>query len=290
MFSKIIYLLTESIKGFYRAKLPAFISSLTIAVTLIVFSIALFSYTNLIGYSYAFKKQYQINVFFDFDLNQEECLELFNKVLLIDGIESGEFITKSKALAIYKNLFNEDIEKELDENPLPMSAVLDISSEKHRTPQAMDNLSKTIRRIEGVHQVSYPEQIVRRVDKIVKNSISISIFAGIVIFIFSTVLVSNTIRLIIYAKQSSIETLHLLGASELFIKIPFLIEGVLQGFIGSLISLGVLSLLLSLANYLLSSFLESNLMIPTSVILGNIFMGLILGLVGSYRSITKHLQ
>ena len=87
MMTKLLFLLSESFRALFRAKLPAAISSITIAIALVIFSLAYFSYVNLLGYSYKFKSKYRIEVFFHNDLAADDARELFNAILISDGIE-----------------------------------------------------------------------------------------------------------------------------------------------------------------------------------------------------------
>ena len=112
---------------------------------------------------------------------------------------------------------------------------------------------------------------------------------GITIFIIAVILVSNTIRLIIHTKQETIETLHLLGATNSFIRFPLVIEGVFQGLIGIGLSLLTLYMLSSFQKYLLEPLIHLPLIRPSNLIIYNIIFGLILALIGSYRGISKYL-
>ena len=109
------------------------------------------------------------------------------------------------------------------------------------------------------------------------------------IFIIAVILISNTIRLIIHSRQDAIETLHLLGASNSFIRFPFVAEGIIQGIIGSGFSLLILYLLRSLQIYLLGPLMKLPLVEPANFIVYNVILGLMLALIGSYRGISKYL-
>ena len=111
----------------------------------------------------------------------------------------------------------------------------------------------------------------------------------IAIFIVAIILVSNTIRLIIHAKQEAIETMHLLGATNSFIRFPFVIEGIIQGLLGAGFSLLILYLFRSLQQYLLEPLIKLPFVEPANLIVYNIILGLILALIGSYRGISKYL-
>ena len=288
MITKLIFLLSESFRALFRAKLPAAISSITIAITLVIFSLAYFTYVNLLGYSYKFKSKYRIEVFFQSDLNTNDARDLFNTILISDGIEQGEFINKEKAADLFQSYFHEDIIDIIGENPLPMGGQYDINTD-YRNSEQMSRMVRDIRRLEGVDVASFQQGVISRVDSIVENILWVSIVFGITILIIAFILISNTIRLIIHARQEAIETMHLLGATNSFIRFPFVAEGIIQGLIGAGFSLLILYLLRSLQSYLLEPLVKLPLVEPTNLIAYNIIFGLMLALIGSYQGISKYL-
>ena len=288
MITKLIFLLAESFRALFRAKLPAAISSITIAITLVIFSLAYFTYVNLLGYSYKFKSKYRIEVFFQSDLNADEARDLFNTILISDGIEQGEFINKEKAADLFKLYFHEDIIDIIGENPLPMGGRYDINVD-YQNSEEMSSMVRDIRRLAGVDVASFQHGVISRVDSIVENILWVSMVLGMIIFIISLILISNTIRLIIHSRQDAIETLHLLGASNSFIRFPFVAEGIIQGLIGAGFSLWILYLLRSLQSYLLEPLVKLPLVEPANLITYNVILGLMLALIGSFRGISKYL-
>ena len=151
----------------------------------------------------------------------------------------------------------------------------------------MGNIVNSIRKLNGVDEILYQSGIVSKVDRIIQNSIGVFVILGFFILLISITLVSNTIRLIVHSKKEDIITLNLLGATETFIKVPFLFEGLLQGFFGSLISIIISYILYTIQIYILDSFINFNPIVSYYILPGNIVLGLILGLIGSYRGITK---
>ncbi len=288
MITKLLFLLSESFRALFRAKLPAAISSITIGIALVIFSLAYFTYVNLLGYSYKFKSKYRIEVFFQSDLNADKARDLFNTILISDGIEQGEFINKEKAAELFKSYFHEDINEIIGENPLPMGGRYDIAVD-YRNSTQMRSMVLDIRSLEGVDVASFQQGVISRVDSIVENILGVSMALGIAIFIIAVTLVSNTIRLIIHARQEAIETMHLLGATNSFIRFPFVVEGIIQGILGAGFSLLILYLLRSLQSYLLEPLVNLPLVEPANLIAYNIIFGLILALIGSYRGISKYL-
>ncbi len=288
MFAKLIFLLAESFRALFRAKLHAIISSITIGIALVIFSLAYYSYLNLLGFSYEFKSKYRIEVFFESNLELDEARDLFNTILIIEGIEQGEFIDKGKAATLFKSYFKEDIYEVIGDNPLPMGGRFDIN-EDYRNFYKMEAIVKQIRYLSGVDVASFQQGIISRVDRIVENILGASMLMGLVIFFIAVILVSNTIRLIIHAKQDAIETMHLLGATNSFIRFPFVIEGIIQGLLGAIFSLSILYLLRSLQLYLLEPIVKISIIEPPNLVIYNIIFGLMLALIGSYRGISKYL-
>ena len=288
MITKILFLLSESIRELLRTKLHVAISSLTIGISLVIFSLAYFTYENLLGYSHQFKSKYRVEVFFYNDLDINKGRDLFNTILIIDGIEQGEFINKEKASKLFTSFFHENIEDIIGENPLPMGGRFDIAKD-YRNADEMQRIVQQIRRIEGVDAASFQQGVISRVDSVIENILGLSMVVGITIFIVSVVQVSNTIRLIIHTKQETIETLHLLGATNSFIRFPLVVEGIIQGLLGAGFSLLTLYLLSSFQEYLLEPMIRLPLVRPENFIMYNLIFGLLLALIGSYRGISKYL-
>ena len=221
-------------------------------------------------------------------MNADEARDLFNTILISDGIEQGEFINKEKAADLFKSYFHEDINEIIGENPLPMGGRYDIAVD-YRNSTQMRSMVLEIRRLEGVDVASFQQGVISRVDSIVENILGVSMAMGVAIFIIAVILVSNTIRLIIHARQEAIKTMHLLGATNSFIRFPFVVEGIIQGILGAGFSLLILYLLRSLQSYLLEPLVNLPLVEPANLIAYNIIFGLILALIGSYRGISKYL-
>ena len=288
MFSKIFFLFSESFRGLYRTKLPALISSITIAISLIILSAAIFSYYNFIGLTKNIKSEFAIETFFDQDISIEDATNLYNKILLIEGIEQGEFIDKDKAASIFKKYFNENIENMIGENPLPMGANYIVSTNARTNAQVKDIVIR-IKRLNGVEDVLFQGETIKKINKIVEITLSISFIIGFFILGISIILVSNTITLIVYSRRRTIEILQLLGATSSFIKFPFFVEGILQGFFGSIMSILFLVVLNSFQIYFMESITSSHLVTPSIIVPLNIVLGLILGIIGSYRGLFNQL-
>ncbi len=282
--NKVIYLFSEGFKALFRSFIPSIISSLTIGISLLVLSVSYFLYINLESFTSDFKNEYKIEVFFNEGIDLENSLNIFNEILLIDGVEDGVFIDKETASDIFKQEFNEDVNNIIGQNPLPMGGIYGIS-DNFRTYELMTEISSKIKYLQGVDDAIFPEQAIVKFDRSVRNLLSFSFLIGLFIIIVSYFFVSNTILLVIHSKKDEIRILKLLGANDIFIKSPYMINGILVGVLGSFISLIMLYLLDSISIYLILPYYDFSLANYNFIILLNIFFGSFLGLISSSRSI-----
>ena len=286
--TKFIFLLSESFRGLYRAKIPTIISSITIAISLMILSIAIFSYYNFIGFGKNIKSEFTMKVFFNQDISIKDANDLYTNIFFIDGIDQGEFIDKEKASSIFTKYFNEDVEDVVGENPLPMGANYTILEDFRNLRQAKI-IQTEIEKNHGIDEVIFERETIEKINNIIEIILSIGFFIGIFILWISVILVSNTITLIIYSKQKTIEILKLLGATNSFIRFPFIMEGVFQGILGSILSIIILYFLNSFQIYFLDSLINKHMLVPSIIIPCNIAMGILLGIIGSYRALLKRL-
>ena len=289
MINKFIFLLQESFISIVRTKVPSIVASLAIAVSLLVLSVAYCLFVSFENLTLKFKDRYTVEVFFLEEIQENAAIKEFNRVLLFDGIEEGIFIDKIQAANIFKEEFDEDILNILGSNPLPFSAIYTIA-EPHRDYSSIKKITKKIESLNSVDAAVYEKDAIIKFDKLIKNIIAfifgISFFIVLVVIFF----VSNTILLVIYSKKEDIEICKLLGASNLFVKIPYLIDGVIYGIVGAIVSITLLYLLYGLADYFLSSMLKIKDYDVIKIILLNFSAGIFLGLLGSSKALASYVK
>ncbi len=142
----------------------------------------------------------------------------------------------------------------------------------------------------GVTDVAYRGELVRILERYIQFAVYGGLLIGVVTLMGAIFLVSNTIKLSIYAKRETIEILYLLGATRKFIRFPFLVEGALQGLLGGALAVGVVVGLLDVMNYILEQFVLYRVIRPPYLATGIVIMGIALGTVGCSRSIRKFLS
>ena len=289
MISKIKFIIAESFRGFFYAWTPALLSCITIGISLFVTTISFFSYFLFITYTDTVTRDYELNVFFKESTSLESAEKSFNEILLLSSIKDGEFINKNKSAEKFKMYFSSNIEDLLGENPLPYSAQFNIS-QSNRNIDSLLIISENLKSMNSVDIVKYDKEILIRFENIINKLMTAFSIIGISIVIISIILVSNTTRLMIHSKKESINILSLLGATNLFIRVPFLIEGVAQGLFGALMSIAFLYFLKILMEYIFVPLILVNDYNFQLIVLLNLILGIIFGLIGSKRAISKYLS
>ena len=289
MINKFIFLLQESLISIVRTKVPSIVASLAIAVSLLVLSVAYCLFVSFENLTLKFKDRYSVEVFFLEEIQENDAIREFNRILLFDGIEEGIFIDKTQAANIFKREFDEDILNILGSNPLPFSAIYTIS-ESYRDYSSIKEITKKIELLAPVDAAVYEKDAIIKFDNLIKNIIAfifaISFFIVLVVIFF----VSNTILLVIYSKKEDIEICKLLGASNLFVKIPYLIEGIIYGIVGAIVSVALLYLLYGLTDYFLSPIIRINNYDFIKIIILNFSAGIFLGLLGSSKALASYVR
>lgn len=283
------YTMRESLSGFTRTKLSTAISIITIGISLLLLGVFAVITINASRFIEALRAKVEMEAFLQEPINREEIGELINKVSVVEGVDSLVFISKDVASQIFKEEFGEDIKKVLDFNPLPPSLKIFIKP-AYRNTEAVEKIYNELAGLKGIDQVVYRKELLVLIDKRTKTINNVTLGLGILISISAILLVSNTIRLAIYAKRKLIRTMELVGATYAFIRLPFLVEGVIQGILGGLLASVLLYGVLEYTARLLASDFSSYIHMPISFYLVVIAAGTLLGLVGAVISIVRFMR
>ncbi len=193
----------------------------------------LFSF-NLQQFVEKFGRELAVVVYLKKDVSQEKIPSLYKRINALDGVESVEFISSEDA---YRELqaFLKD-EKEILEGVDPLFLPPSFQVEINRAVFNIDKVKKIAEIMSQwpeVAKVQYGQEWVDRLEAISQVTRNIVIIAGVLLLLTATFVVSNTIKLTVYARQEEIEIMRLVGATNGFIQGPFLIEAFFQGFIGA---------------------------------------------------------
>jgi cell division transport system permease protein len=288
MIDKLAFLLAEGLKNLWRHKLTALSSIFSIFITMFLVGslfIALRNSHHLIEY---LRTKYKIEVFFDDQITDEQARELTATIRTFPGVRATTLITKKDALRIFQDQFGEDIIAMLGYNPLPASCVVNIVRVGEE-PIDMEPLIRQIKALKGVDQVNYQGRLIRRIETLYQQALRWGTIGTILVLLLTVVILSNTIKLTVYAKRDLIKAMRLIGATNLFIKTPFLLESLFQGVIGAALAYLVIIALVRGGNVYLQRLLSFQIQLDPYLAFILIGVAVVISLLGGNRAVTKFL-
>ena len=287
---KIIFLFSEGLKNLWRHKLTAFTAIFTTFLTLIVAGSLIIASENTNKVIEYLRDKYKIEVFFKKDVSDKRLGEIIKEFKMIRGVSSITIITKGDAEKIFKSQFGEDILEILGYNPLPASCVLNVVK-KQANRLNIRPIIDQLRKFPEVDEVSYQGRLISRIESYYEKFVKLMTGLLILVLVVSVFIISNTVRLTIYAKKELIQSLQLIGATNVFVKAPFIIEGVFHGLIGAALASLLLISGLNFGSKIIYSVaeiqLEYNALFLVSL-LG--LIGILISFIGSSRAISRFLK
>lgn len=268
-----------------------------IAITLIVVSFSIIISYNVENFTESIRKDVTMVIFLDSDTTEEETSQIEQAIRNTNNVESLKFKSKQESAeetAENNEVFATIIDSWTDEtNPLLDSFELKVKD--------VDNIKETaevIKAIDKVNTVNYGEDIVDQLITVFNVIKRVCIGAVIALIIVTAFLIANTIKLAIYSRKREIEIMRLVGASNISIKIPFIVEGLFLGLIGSIIPIiitiyGYSSLYNFFDGRLFSSTLARLIEPNPFVYLASLLLmiiGILVGMFGSWRAVKKYLK
>ncbi len=282
--SKVIYLFREGIRNLWRHKLTTFTTIGSVFFSLLIIGIFIIVRQNshqLIDY---IRSKYKIEVFFEDHVTNEDAQQIVDQIKKLDGVQSIAIVTKEDALKIYQEQFDENLIDIFGYNPLPNSAVVNI--EKYgNTEVEVEPLITNLWEIPNVEDVVYEGTLIKRVEYFYKTIIKIVTYISIGLLVITIIVISNTVKLSVYAKQDLIQNLKSIGATKMFIKTPFIIEGILDGILGSLLAIIVLLIAARSGNTYIADLLSFKILFNIYGMVWLMVIAILIGLIGSYRGI-----
>ena len=288
MIDRFLYLVSEGIRSLWRTKTTALatISAIGIAASFVVFSAVVGE--NISGIIQIARGQYEFQVFFSEDVDNIRAAELVDQIGAIEGIKFASLITKEEAADIFQREFGENIFDLLEKNPLPPGSVLKLKEAKDGRID-VNPIIKQIELVECLDEVRYQGRLISLIERYYEGFFAAVTALAATILFGTVILISNTIRLSIYARRDLIRILKLVGATDRFVRFPFMIEGILEGFFGSLIAAAVSYGFVEGSNYFLSLFTQYRLVWQFQIVALLVGVIVFFSFVGSMRAVRKFL-
>ena len=237
------HLLEEVLLSLRRGGWGVMASLGAITVAFLVVGIFLLLTLNLSALFSQWAEDFHVIAFLQDEITPDQ-LALLKKRL--DGelaVREVRYVSKEEALTHFRHQLRgqESLLEGLQRNPLPASFQLKIRKE-YQTAVALRQLAAFLKRLEGVEDVLYGQEWIERLSTIVQVMKILAAVIGGILAIASLFIVANTIRLAVYARADEIEIMRLVGATRMYVHLPFIFEGILQGGIGAAFALGLLYL------------------------------------------------
>ncbi len=286
------FFVTEAWIGMRRSSLMTFISMGTITVCLIIFGMFLLMVLNFNNLANFVASKLEIRVFLNEGLTPREIDEFQVKLAGQPDVKDVQFVPKEQAWETFKTQFkNVDLSDLVQRNPLPnmFRVILKNNAQITHTTAYIEKLNYY------VDTVSYGGEIAQRIEMFARYS-KIGGLLVVILLGFSTLLIiMNTIRLTVIARQEEITIMGLVGATPAFIKWPFIIEGLIIGLVGSGASICVLRLAYEMIG---KKFQEHVPFFPlvfdptplNGVYIIILFSGVLLGILGAYIAVSRSLK
>ena len=287
------YFVREVIHSLRRNNWMSVASIGTVAVSLFIFGMFLMLVMNMNKMVDAMESQVQIKVYLEDDFSRDDARDLEVDLKKMQGVEKVTFVPKEEAMEKFKERLGDQktLLDALDEtNPLPDSFEVMVLQ-----PEMVKTAAENIEKFEGVNSAKYGQDVMEHLFDITRL-IRIFGFALMMVLALATLfIISNTIRLTVFARRKEIAIMKYVGATDWFIRWPFVLEGIVMGFLGSLIASVVLRFTYSGITAKIYDTLAFFPLIPEEPFLNYVTMivvigGMIMGAIGSTVSIKRFLK
>lgn len=269
----------------------------TIALAFLILSLSLLIYVNLERVTESWSDRVQVTAYFDRDLTATEIAAISKKIRAISGTADVSYVSREEAMRrFYARLKGqESVLEGVTPEILPSSLEIRLAGDSRDSDSVTAYVSR-LKQIPEIQEVQYGEEWVKRFNDFMTLLRLSGALVGGFIVIAVVFIVANTIKLTIYSRKDELELMGLVGATRLFIKVPFLIEGMVQGVGGAALALLILSGLylafLHNADILFSfSSVGSGLVfLPLPYLAAILLGGAALGFLGSLASLKRFIS
>ncbi len=293
--------IASAVKSIFRNFSLSIASIICTTITLTIVSLAILASANVNNFTKDLESTLTVIAYVDKDATEEEINIIKSKILEIRNIKSDELIFKDK-----ETIRKETMEKSNENSTI--YAIMNTLTEENNflrpeffiSVKDVNNLeatAKSLKSIENIVEVQYSESVVEKMVptfEVIKK-VTIAIIVGLVCV--TVFLICNTIKLTIFARKNEIDIMRLVGTSNFVIKLPFVIEGLFLGIIGSLIPIivtiwGYIIAYDKLEGFFLTNFIKMIEPLPFTLYVSGILVliGGLVGMFGSYFTVRRHLK
>lgn len=208
---------------------------ISISLVLLLVGVAALLVVNARSVSDYFKENMQVSVLMKQEVDDDEAMEYVAELDAMPFIKSSKFVSREQGTKEMAELLGEDFLKVFETAPIPVSIEVTLKADYVST-DSLEVVKKEIRRSGIVDEVVYQQSLVEKLNTNLKKiSVVLGVFIALLLFI-SFVLINNTVRLNVFSRRFTIHTMKLVGATKSFIRAPFMVQAVFQGFFSALLA------------------------------------------------------
>jgi cell division transport system permease protein len=281
------YLARESFAGFHRRKLTTGVTILIMGASLLVLAVLTLATLNLGYLLETARESIDIRVFLKDSATLEEIATLQPRLVIIPGVEKVNYVSPETALNEFRNDLGADSEilDLLPDNPLPASYHVVLKND-FRNLEAVRSIRDEITAWPQVGEIVFNQEWIDSLERWAFRFQMASLVVGLLVFLAAVFVISNTVKLTMAASARIIQIQKLVGATNSFIRTPYLFEGVLQGLLAGVLAMGFVATM----GWVLSDHLTGVVFFSPWQIGGFIVFCAFLGFTGSFAAIRKYLM
>ena len=293
MFSSLSYFWGETFRSLFRNRFMAIASVLTVTLSMFILGVFLSAVLNINHMASYLENQVEMTVYLKDGLTTDQVMGIGKYLKAQPGMKEIKFTNKDQAMEDFRERMGDQqgLLDAINGNPLPASYQMSF-----QTPEQLKTAAEVVAKYQGVETVQYGKDIIEQLYKVAQ----VIRLSGIVLIIFlagaELFIISNTIRLTVFARRREIQIMKYVGASNGFIRWPFLFEGMVIGFLGS----GFASFILwegykTVVSEMAAAGLVFIPMIPLWPFMGYTTLiilaaGIVIGVMGSAISLRKYMK
>lgn len=296
MFTRFGYTVKQAFSQMGRNKGMNFTAVLAITAMMLILGLFFVAFVNVDLFANVIKQDYNVvEVYLADGSDATVKADVKSELNKFSGVDSIEYRSKEQALKIMKTRWGDNgyLLDNLEKNPLPDSYLVYVSDKN-----AADTVSKEAANISGVNDVKYYQDTVEKLSKITDFIQVASIVVMIFLIIVSVIIVANTIKLTVFNREKEIGIMKYLGATDWFVRAPFLFEGIILGAISAGIATGLMYIIYNRITALIGSDIIRVLsvpVVPADYLISNLLviflsLGVGIGTCGSIISIRRFLD
>ena len=293
-FNVFSYLIGEGLSNIFKNKKSTISSLMIMCATMIVFGLFFVIGENINSFVANVAEAQGISVFLDINVTDTQIEEVGNEILSIDGVKNVEYVSQEEAYEIMKERMGEDAVEGYDATAFPVSYLVTLTD-----LELNEEIQEAISQIENVDDIESSNQTIAQIIRLARGVRIVTAVILALLIIISISIIANTIKLTVHARRKEISIMKYVGATNSFIRWPFLVEGIILGIVAGIISVILIG---SAYTYIANQMSNSDFMLTLGwrmlsfkemfnlILLVYLAIGAGIGAIGSTISMRKYLE